>query len=130
MLPQAVEDYLANGELPPSGKFDSKGRAYPDVTGVAAKFPVRINGTWSFLYGTSASTPLVASMVALLNDARLNAGLPTMGFLNPFLYQTHEAHPAAFNDVVSGEIACTAGHAASSTWGVRPPAVRTRVSRP
>lgn len=115
-VPQAVDHYLQHGQLPPSSKFHRKGRAYPDVTGIAAKFPVRINGTWTFLYGTSASTPMVASMVALINDARLNAGLPAMGFLNPFLYQTHEANPAAFNDVVSGKIACVAGHNASSTW--------------
>ena len=37
-------------------------------------------------------------MVALLNEARLNAGKPAMGFLNPFLY----ANPDAFFDVVKG----------------------------
>ena len=33
-------------------------------------------------------------------SARLSAGLPALGFLNPFLY----AHPDAFNDVTYGEI--------------------------
>jgi tripeptidyl-peptidase-1 len=37
-------------------------------------------------------------MVSLLNEARLNAGKPAMGFLNPFLY----AHPTAFTDVTKG----------------------------
>ena len=44
----------------------------------------------------SASAPAFAGMVSLLNEARLKAGKPTMGFLNPFLY----ANPDAFTDVV------------------------------
>lgn len=36
--------------------------------------------------GTSAAAPLWAGIVGLLNDARFKAGLPAMGFLNPWLY--------------------------------------------
>lgn len=36
--------------------------------------------------GTSASCPTFTGIVALLNDARLKAGLPPLGFLNPLLY--------------------------------------------
>jgi tripeptidyl-peptidase I len=36
--------------------------------------------------GTSAAAPLVAGLIALLNDARLKARKPTMGFINPWLY--------------------------------------------
>ena len=46
----------------------------------------------------SASSPSFAAMVSLLNEARLKAGKPQMGFLNPFLY----ANPDAFFDVVKG----------------------------
>jgi tripeptidyl-peptidase I len=38
--------------------------------------------------GTSASAPVVGAIVGLLNDARLKAGLPSMGFINPWLYQS------------------------------------------
>lgn len=38
------------------------------------------------LGGTSASGPIAAGLVALLNDARLNQGLPSLGHLNPRLY--------------------------------------------
>ena len=48
--------------------------------------------------GTSASSPAFAGYVSLLNEARLKAGKPPMGFLNPFLYQ----HPEAFTDVTLG----------------------------
>jgi tripeptidyl-peptidase-1 len=37
-------------------------------------------------------------MIALLNDARLAAGKPTLGFLNYFLYQNQ----AAFLDITKG----------------------------
>ena len=38
--------------------------------------------------GTSASAPVVGAIIGLLNDARLKAGLPSMGFINPWLYQS------------------------------------------
>ncbi|KAJ6560453.1 tripeptidyl peptidase A [Mycena capillaripes] len=49
--------------------------------------------------GTSAATPTFAGLVALLNDARLAARRPALGFLNPLLYK-RGAH--ALNDVVAG----------------------------
>ncbi len=49
--------------------------------------------------GTSASAPAFAGLVALLNDARFKANLPSLGFLNPLLYKKGFA---GFNDVLSG----------------------------
>ena len=43
--------------------------------------------------GTSASSPFFASLVSLLNEARLNANKPVMGFLNPFLYKSAPIPP-------------------------------------
>ena len=48
--------------------------------------------------GTSASTPVLGAIVAKLNEARLAAKKPPMGFLNPFIYK----NPDAFMDVTSG----------------------------
>ena len=48
--------------------------------------------------GTSASTPTVAGIISLLNDARLQKNKSTLGFLNPFLYQ----NSAAMYDVTTG----------------------------
>ena len=39
------------------------------------------------MYGTSGSTPTLAGIISLLNDARLQNNKSTLGFLNPFLYQ-------------------------------------------
>ena len=59
--------------------------------------------------GTSASTPVIAAMISLFNDARLGAGLPPMGHVAPFLYQTAVSHPNAFTDINEGSIACLSG---------------------
>jgi tripeptidyl-peptidase I len=51
------------------------------------------------LGGTSASAPTFAGLVALLNDARISAGRPPLGFLNPLIYQVGDK---AFNDITAG----------------------------
>lgn len=48
--------------------------------------------------GTSASTPTVAGIISLINDARLNDNKSPLGFLNPFLYQ----NAAGMYDVTAG----------------------------
>merc|ERR1712176_1565755 len=49
--------------------------------------------------GTSCAAPTAAGVIGLLNDVRLQAGKPPLGFLNPFIYQ----NAAAFNDCTSGK---------------------------
>ena len=49
--------------------------------------------------GTSAAAPVVAAIIALLNDARLRAGKRALGFINPLLYLIGSS---ALNDIVSG----------------------------
>lgn len=44
-----------------------------------------IGGVWHNVFGTSCSSPVVGSIVTLLNDARLAAGKKPVGFLNPIL---------------------------------------------
>merc|ERR1712100_816341 len=48
--------------------------------------------------GTSCASPTAAGIVGLLNDVRLQNGKPTLGFLNPLIYE----NAAAFNDIISG----------------------------
>jgi tripeptidyl-peptidase-1 len=49
--------------------------------------------------GTSAAAPTFAGIIGLLNDARLRAGKPVLGFLNPFLYSQGYK---ALNDITGG----------------------------
>ena len=48
-----------------------------------AIFLLAADGIFHLVFGTSASTPVVASMITLINDARIAAGKNSVGFLNP-----------------------------------------------
>jgi tripeptidyl-peptidase-1 len=78
--------------------FNRHGRGFPDVSAQGFGFRVYDKGSLKGYQGTSASAPAFAGIVALLNDARLRANKPTLGFLNPLLYSA----PEALNDIVLG----------------------------
>jgi hypothetical protein len=42
-----------------------------------------INGEFGLVFGTSASSPVVASLITLVNDARIARGKRPVGFINP-----------------------------------------------
>ena len=94
-----VEKYLNSGpHMPPTSYFNPNGRGYPDISAVCYKFWIVDNMYLELVYGTSASTPTVAGIISLLNDARLQNNKSTLGFLNPFLYQ----NAATMYDVTTG----------------------------
>jgi len=68
------------------GLFNPNGRAFPDVSAQGVNFLVFVGGEDFLIDGTSCSSPTFAGFVSLLNDVRLSRGLPTLGFINPFLY--------------------------------------------
>ncbi|OJJ45231.1 hypothetical protein ASPZODRAFT_133860 [Penicilliopsis zonata CBS 506.65] len=77
------------------------GRAFPDVSAFAGSpyYQIYTNGVLGSVAGTSGACPVFAAVVALLNDARLRAGKPQLGFLNPWLYS---AGYEALNDITLG----------------------------
>lgn len=64
------------------------GRGFPDVAAhsLHPNYEVIRKGQRGTSGGTSAASPVFAGIVGLLNDARLRAGKPSLGFLNPLLY--------------------------------------------
>ena len=48
--------------------------------------------------GTSASCPVIAGILAHVNDYRLSSDLPPLGFVNPLIYQNADK----FTDVTKG----------------------------
>ena len=100
--------------LPPSKDYNQTGAGFPDVAAQAYNFDVVINGFTTPVDGTSCSSPTFAGLVALLNDVRLNAGKPPLGYLNQLFYK----HPEAFNDITSGSNpGCfTEGFEAAAGW--------------
>jgi len=94
----AVKTYLAGPNVPNRSQFNASGRGFPDVAAQATSFMVISNGIPMPVDGTSCASPTAAGVFSLLNDLRLAAGKPPLGFLNPFLYQT----AAALNDITTG----------------------------
>ncbi|EIW62698.1 family S53 protease-like protein [Trametes versicolor FP-101664 SS1] len=111
----AVSSYLTTLGSTNAGLFNKTGRAYPDVSAAGISYQVVINGTVTPVSGTSASTPVFASIIALLNDRLIASGQSTMGFLNPFLYSTGKS---ALNDITAGSNpGCgTKGFPAEAGW--------------
>ncbi|RFU35037.1 hypothetical protein B7463_g1305, partial [Scytalidium lignicola] len=81
------------------GLYNKNGRAYPDLSAQSLYFGFVWNATIGTISGTSASSPLTASIISLVNDALIASGKPTLGFLNPWLYA--KGHQG-FTDILSG----------------------------
>lgn len=104
----AVQKYLNQAsKRPPTSYFNVSGRGYPDISALGNEYEVTMRGRTTLVWGTSASAPVIAAMVSLLNDQRLARGLPPMGFINPFLYAAQSSHPNAFFDVITGSTGCS-----------------------
>ena len=113
----AVKGFFKNSPPPyGSDRFNNSQmtRGYPDISANGVNYVVAIDGTFSLIYGTSASTPVVGSLLTLINEVRLAFGKSSVGFINPTLY----AHPYALNDVTKGgNQGCgTAGFESAKGW--------------
>ncbi|GAA99774.1 uncharacterized protein L969DRAFT_95688 [Mixia osmundae IAM 14324] len=87
----AVDSYIkTHGLAPFAGLITTpaalNGRAYPDLVATGTPCEVIWNHLSRWWGATSTATPEVAAIFALINDARLAAGKPTIGFINPALY--------------------------------------------
>lgn len=98
----AVANYKATANLPDQSLWNNTGRGYPDLAALGGQktpYCVVAGGRSAGVAGTSASCPVVASIFAMLNGVRLQAGKSPLGFLNPFIY----GHMSLFNDVTQGQ---------------------------
>lgn len=59
---------------------------------------VYVGGDLGLEGGTSASSPIFASLVNRIVEERLRAGKGPLGFINPVLYQ----HPEVLHDITNG----------------------------
>lgn len=117
----AVQSYLDNTVKDSfAGLFQAGGRAYPDVAVRSVSFMELLHGHNMTSSGTSGAAPLFASVVALLNDARVAAGQPLLGFFNPLLYGQLGSLPGAFMDVADGTTSScgVTGFQAAPGWDV------------
>lgn len=110
-----VPSYQQASHIPasvnPGGRI---GRGVPDVAAVAdpaTGYQVRVDGKNVVIGGTSAVAPLMAGLLALINQQR---GKP-VGFIHPLIY----ANPGVFRDITDGNNTTTttgAGYSARSGW--------------
>lgn len=115
----AVVGAYVNASVPHAYRayFHEQGRAYPDVAAQSAHVAAQYRRAPAQVSGTSVSTPVMASVVALLNDALIREGHPPLGFMNPLLY-TQLGPAGAFTDILHGNNAgCgTRGFSAAHGW--------------
>ena len=97
---EAVQAYLDSGEAPSTSYFNKSGRAYPDLSAFSTNYMIYYDGVDLPVSGTSCSTPTTAGIISILNDVRLNAGKPTLGFFNPLLYSLKGK---GFHDITKGQ---------------------------
>jgi len=109
-----IPAYQANANVPVSLNTKFAGRGLPDVAGDAdpdTGYKVRVDGQDMVIGGTSAVAPLMAGLIALVNQQK---GTP-VGFINTGLY----ANPAQCRDIVSGNNNTTktnTGYSAGPGW--------------
>ncbi|KAK5997615.1 Tripeptidyl-peptidase sed4 [Cladobotryum mycophilum] len=114
---RAIREYL--GKLSAEtqkfyGQYTNfNGRGFPDISAhsVSPRYTTYYAGKAAGNGGTSAAAPVVAAIVALLNDARLQAGKSPLGWLNPLFYAFG---PKVLTDIVGGySIGCNGNNTQS-----------------
>jgi subtilase family serine protease len=104
-------------------------RNIPDVALTADNVYVTYgNGSSETVGGTSCATPLWAAFTALVNQQAVAAGQPTVGFINPTLYEIgrQSDYTSNFHDVTTGnnftsgsstEFTAVTGYDLCTGWG-------------
>jgi len=102
---QAVTDYIKSGvTLPPPNVWNANNRGYPDIAAVGENLCVLdVDSSCELSGGTSGSTPIMAGIIALLNNDRISNNKSPLGFINPLIYQMFYADPSKyFNNQLGG----------------------------
>lgn len=100
----AVAKFFAtNKSLPDPRYYNKNGAGYPDIAAQSEMFVIVFDRIpLPGVGGTSCATPTSSGVFSQLNDLRLQAGKPPLGFLNPLIYNTAPNHPNSFNDAIHG----------------------------
>ncbi|KAF5715838.1 tripeptidyl-peptidase 1 [Fusarium globosum] len=113
---KAVSGYIKALHGKHKGFYNASGRAQPDISLLGDNYLTLTGGSPSTHDGTSASVPVFAAMIALVNDMRLRAKKPVLGFLNPLLYSAKAS--SVFRDVQDGSetTGCADGDFFETGW--------------
>lgn len=97
----AVTEYLNASHIrfPAQHKWHRANRGFPDVSANGHAVLISDGQQMEQVDGTSASSPIVASMIALINGYRLNSKKTTVGFVNPAIYKAWETDRTTFKAI-------------------------------
>jgi len=110
----ALPDYQQNANVPVEVDTKFQGRGVPDVAGNAdpdTGYNVLVDGQQMVIGGTSAVAPLMAGLIALLNEQSGKSA----GYIHPVIY----ANPGFCRDITSGNNKTTSkntGYTAGPGW--------------
>lgn len=112
-----INGYLASvqgtSQQPVNG-YARSGRGYPDISLLANNYVIAVDNNFTAVSGTSASSPVFAGMVSLVNARRMAVNQPRVGWLNPALYLTSSLFA---RDITSGHNRCGAGNLVCCSQG-------------
>ncbi|KAK5992235.1 Tripeptidyl-peptidase SED2 [Cladobotryum mycophilum] len=97
---ETVGAYLCQHGDEWKGYYNPNGRAFPDVSALGTNYQIYSHNEIESTGGASASAPVFASLIALLNDERAKNNKPPLGFLNPWIYRVGDL---AFTDITIGK---------------------------
>ncbi|KAN0042919.1 hypothetical protein ACTA71_010551 [Dictyostelium dimigraforme] len=109
-------DWL-NGSL--SSFYNQSGRGYPDISSFSENVIILYKDKLMPIGGTSASAPIIAGLLSLINDQRLQKNQNPIGFFNPLLYKIARDYPNSFLDIDFGENnykCCSNGFKSKNGW--------------
>jgi tripeptidyl-peptidase-1 len=117
----AYFDNVENTDKKPFHGYNRRGRGFPDVSLLGHNYVITIGNNFTAVSGTSASAPVFAAYISLVNSERLKQSLPPLGWVNPAIY----AFATSFiNDITDGDnrcvalgtVCCAQGFMATTGW--------------
>jgi kumamolisin len=93
-----------SGVIAPASGGSRFRRNVPDValdSDPMTGYSIYANGAWAVYGGTSCAAPLWAAFMALVNQQRVSAGRPVIGFVSPTIYRIGKSavYAKVFHDV-------------------------------
>ena len=82
--------------------FNGSGRVFTDGSAYGEDIPMYIGGELYSAGGTSASSPIFASHLAMLNAARRDKGLGKIGYIHNIMYRKGQSS-GALRDITKGK---------------------------
>ncbi|KAI6087697.1 subtilisin-like protein [Hypoxylon rubiginosum] len=110
-----VDEYITAINGSHKGLYNRSGRAFPDISATGTNYVIQVRGYETEVFGTSASTPVVAALLSLINESRMRTGKNSTGWLNPVLYS--QTVREALEDVAAGvSQSCVFGDEREPGW--------------